>query len=108
MWLMFLRGIYHMRKVPREKDGRTDREKIQDQYRQYRTLYPEIDEGEMYDNARWLWRMGFDPGLATAGILYDCTPSISLYCSLKSHQESPANVIASFSFGASRPEVGLL
>ncbi|KAL2276047.1 hypothetical protein FJTKL_01438 [Diaporthe vaccinii] len=72
MWLMFLRGIYHMRKVPREKDGRTDREKIQDQYRQYRTLYPEIDEAEMYDNARWLWRMGFDPGLATAGILYDC------------------------------------
>ncbi|KAI7779937.1 hypothetical protein LA080_000149 [Diaporthe eres] len=47
MWLMFLRGIYHMRKVPREKDGRTDREKIQDQYRQYRTLYPEIDEAEI-------------------------------------------------------------
>lgn len=71
MWLMFLRAIYHMRKVPRSQDGRTDTEKIQEEYRQYRTLYPEIDEGQMYDNARTLWRMGFDPGLATAAILND-------------------------------------
>lgn len=72
-----------MRKVPREKDGRTDREKIQEDYRQYRTLYPMIDEAEMYDNARALWRMGFDPGVATAGILNKSAPSPS---SLNSHQ----------------------
>lgn len=77
MWLMFLRGIYHMRKVPRAQDGRTDKEKIQEKYRQYRTLYPEIDEAQMYDNARSLWRMGFDPGLATAGILQDSASSLS-------------------------------
>lgn len=58
-----------MRRVPRQQDGRTDREKIQENYRQYITLYPLIDGEEMYDNARALWRAGFDPGLATAGIL---------------------------------------
>lgn len=59
-----------MRKVPRESDGRTDAEKIEENYRQYRTLYPEIDEAQMYDNARRLWRTGFDPGQATAWILH--------------------------------------
>lgn len=97
-----------MRKVPMAKDGRTDREKIQDGYRQYRTLYPEVDEDEMYDNARWLWRRGFDPGLATAGILHKSALSIFHYCSLNSHRESPTNVSASFSFGVIRSLLGLL
>lgn len=76
MWLMFLRGIYHMRKVPRESDGRTDMEKIEENYRQYRTLWPEIDEAQMYDNARRLWYAGFDPGQATGWILHHgkCSP----------------------------------
>lgn len=67
-----------MRRVPRAQDGRTDREKIQEEYRQYRTLYPEIDEAQMYDNARTLWRLGFDPGLATGGILHDSASSLSI------------------------------
>lgn len=73
---MFLRGIYHMRKVPRESDGRTDMEKIEENYRQYRTLWPEIDEAQMYDNARRLWYAGFDPGQATGWILHHgkCSP----------------------------------
>ena len=59
-----------MRKVPMSADGRTDQEKAQDNYRQYRTLYPEIDKEQMYDNARALYELGFDAGLATMGILF--------------------------------------
>ena len=57
---MFLNGLYRMRKVPKDHDGRTDDDKRQDTYRQYRTLYHEFDYREMYDYAFALWDRGFD------------------------------------------------
>lgn len=68
-WSMFLNGIYHMRKVPMDRDGRTDEEKKDGNYRPYRTLYHEIDEDEMYDHARLLYRSGFDAQRATEWVL---------------------------------------
>lgn len=79
-WAMFLRAFYHMRKVPFTKDGRTDREKNEDNYRPYQALWHEINENEMYDNARALYHLGFDVGLATMGILYQRKCTFSMCC----------------------------
>lgn len=75
---MFLGGLYHMRRVPKENDGRTDREKNHRHYRQYRNLWHEIDEDEMYDNARALRRLGFDAAGATLANLQNrkCAPNL--------------------------------
>ncbi|KAG8170027.1 hypothetical protein KVR01_000772 [Diaporthe batatas] len=62
---MFLEGFYHMRRVPMDRDGRTDEEKQNPLYRQFRALWHEIDEREMYDHARELRRLGFDARGAT-------------------------------------------
>ncbi|KAJ0106768.1 hypothetical protein J7T55_001292 [Diaporthe amygdali] len=68
-WIMFLRGIYHMRPVSQSADGRTDAEKQHTDYRPYRALWLDIDESQMYDQARALYRRNFDAGRATMGVL---------------------------------------
>lgn len=78
-WTMFLGGIYHVRKVPMEKDGRTDTEKKQENYREYQALWHEIDEEQMYDNARRLRQLDFDAHNATIGILYNRKCAFTLY-----------------------------
>lgn len=64
-----------MRKVPMDKDGRSDLAKMHVNYRPYQALWHEVDENEMYDNARSLWHLGFDFGQATMGILEKSAPS---------------------------------
>lgn len=66
---MLLAGIYHMRKVPREKDGRTRAEKRKPDYREYRSLWLDIDRNEMYPSARRLYDLRFEAARATLGIL---------------------------------------
>ncbi|KAG8169727.1 hypothetical protein KVR01_000472 [Diaporthe batatas] len=68
-WRMLLAGIYHMRKVPREKDGRTRAEKQKSDYREYRSLWLNIDRNEMYPSARRLFDLRFEAARATLGIL---------------------------------------
>lgn len=75
-WRMLLAGIYHMRKVPREKDGRTDEQKQQPDYREYRSLWPDMDRRKMYPSARRLYDLKFEAARATLGIL---TRSGSMY-----------------------------
>lgn len=66
---MLLNGIYHMRRVPREKDGRSEEQKEDPRYREHRSLWFDIDEDKMYSEARGLRETGFDPGWATMQIL---------------------------------------
>lgn len=66
---MLLAGIYHMRKVPQEKDGRSYREKRQPNYREYRSLWLDIDRDKMYPSARELYDLRFEAARATLGIL---------------------------------------
>lgn len=66
---MLLAGIYHMRKVPREKDGRTNKQKQQPGYREYRSLWLDIDRDKMYPSARRLYSLQFEAARATLGIL---------------------------------------
>lgn len=66
---MLLAGIYHMRKVPREKDGRTEEQKQQPDYREYRSLWPDMDLDKMYPSARRLFGLRFEAARATLGIL---------------------------------------
>lgn len=68
-WRMLLAGIYHMRKVPREKDGRTNVQKQQPGYREYRSLWLDIDRDKMYPSARRLYSLQFEAARATLGIL---------------------------------------
>lgn len=68
-WRMLLAGIYHMRKVPREKDGRTNEQKQQPGYREYRSLWLDIDRNKMYPSARRLYNLQFEAARATLGIL---------------------------------------
>lgn len=68
-WRMLLAGIYHMRKVPREKDGRTNQQKEQPNYREYRSLWLDIDRDKMYPSARRLYDLQFEAARATLGIL---------------------------------------
>lgn len=75
-WRMLLAGIYHMRRVLREKDGRTDEQKRQPEYREYRSLWPDIDRNKMYPSARRLYDLRFEAARATLGIL---TRSGSVY-----------------------------
>ncbi|KAI7776410.1 hypothetical protein LA080_005365 [Diaporthe eres] len=42
-------------KVPREKDGRTAEQKQQPDYREYRSLWPDMDRRKMYPSARRLY-----------------------------------------------------
>jgi hypothetical protein len=62
---MFLAGIYHSRKVPKERDGRSGEVKESPDYRPYQALWHEIDEEQMYENARQLKQLGFDAETAT-------------------------------------------
>lgn len=67
-WRMLLAGIYHMRKVPREKDGRTIAEKREPGYREYRS-WLNIDRNKMFPSARRLYDLRFEAARATLGIL---------------------------------------
>lgn len=66
---MLLAGIYHMRKVPREKDGRTNREKRQRNYREHRSLWLDMDQSKMYPSAKRLYDLRFEAARATLGVL---------------------------------------
>lgn len=66
---MFLNGLYHMRRVPREMDGRTDAEKQDPNYREYLSLYYEIDDDLMFLGARVLRDAGFDCRMAVLNVL---------------------------------------
>lgn len=57
---MFLNGLYTQRRVPRDRDGRTNEEKAKADYREYRSLWYEIDETKMYSEAKGLRDAGFD------------------------------------------------
>lgn len=57
---MLFNGLYTQRRVPRERDGRTNAEKAKPEYREFRSLWYEIDEDKMYNEARGLRDAGFD------------------------------------------------
>lgn len=58
---MLFNGLYTQRRVPRERDGRTNEEKAKPEYREFRSLWYEVDEDKMYSEARGLRDAGF-PG----------------------------------------------
>lgn len=58
-----------MRRVPRERDGRTDAEKSDPNYREFIALWEEIDESQMYTAAKGLQDVGYDFKAATMAIL---------------------------------------
>lgn len=61
--------MLQMRKVPREKDGRTEAEKRKPTYREYRSLWLDIDRDKMYPSARRLYDLKFEAARATLGML---------------------------------------
>lgn len=65
-------SIYHMRPVPVEKDGRTEAEKADPQYRPYISIWYDIDEDKMFPTAKKLKDQNFDSTAATLEILRRC------------------------------------
>ncbi|KAJ4404831.1 hypothetical protein N0V82_010414 [Gnomoniopsis sp. IMI 355080] len=68
-WDMILDGLFHLRKVPRERDGRTDAEKNDPNYRELPSLWYDIDEDQMYSEAKNLMDIGFDCRKFVYGVL---------------------------------------
>lgn len=66
---MILNGLFTQRKVPREKDGRSDEQKQRAEYREHRSLWYEIDEQKMYPQARRLRQSGFQCRPIILGVL---------------------------------------
>lgn len=66
---MMLNGLFHQRRVPKENDGRTEEEKSQPDYRELRSMWYDIDEDQMYTEARRLRNDGFDCRKIVYGIL---------------------------------------
>ncbi|POS74970.1 hypothetical protein DHEL01_v206632 [Diaporthe helianthi] len=62
-------SLYHLRPVPKEKDGRTDEEMADPDYRAYISLWYEIDRSQMYPSARQLMDAGFDSEAAALEML---------------------------------------
>lgn len=67
--MMLFNGLYTQRRVPREKDGRTNEEKEKPEYREPYSLWYEIDEEKMYTEARGLKDAGFDCQRFVYGVL---------------------------------------
>lgn len=65
-------SLYHLRPVPTEKDGRTDEEKSDRNYKPYISMWYDIDRTKMYSNARALMDQNFDSTAAILEILRLC------------------------------------